>query len=43
LENGAKNATPRPPLVIESSNPCEAVAMKKNGQSLAAPGLSGQV
>lgn len=28
--NGAKNATPRPPFVIASRRPCEAVTKKKN-------------
>jgi hypothetical protein len=42
-ENGAKNATPSPPLVIESRNPCEAVARKNNTQSLDALGLAGMV
>jgi hypothetical protein len=30
LLNGAKNATPNPPFVIESNIPCEAVEANKN-------------
>ena len=41
VSNGEKKPTPRPPLVIESRNPWEAVARKKNTQSLIALGLAG--
>ena len=32
-ENGAKNAIPKPPEVIASRSPCDAVATKKKAQS----------